>query len=73
MPCDEEGNKEMTADHSEPTWENQLWHARKLETNELQRHASVSRDNRHRCQDCFCCAAWTVLEERKREKAKVTP
>lgn len=38
-------------DHSEPTWENQLWHARQMESHELRRHASVSTDNRHRCED----------------------
>jgi len=53
-------------DHSAPTWSNQLWHARRLSTVELRRHAAVSRDNGHRCRDCFCCAAWTVLEARAR-------
>jgi hypothetical protein len=48
----------------EPTWTNQLIEARKLPSYELRRHASVSTDNRHRCEDCFCCAALTVLEER---------
>jgi hypothetical protein len=38
--------------------------ARKLETKELRRHAAVSTSNRHRCQECFCCAALTVIEER---------
>jgi hypothetical protein len=50
-----------------PTWENQLREARKLDSKELNRHASVSTSNRHRCMDCFCCAALTVLEERKGE------
>lgn len=53
----------MKNDHSEPTWENQLWHARQLPTEELKRHAAVSIDNRHRCTDCFCCACVAVLEE----------
>ena len=57
-------------DHSEPTWENQLWHAEQLNTlekrAELRRHASVSRDNRHRCEDCFCCACLKVLERYER-------
>ncbi len=48
----------------EPTWTNQLIEARKLPDYDLRRHASVSTDNRHRCEDCFCCAALTVLEER---------
>lgn len=37
--------------------------ARKLPRQELLRHASVSRDNRHRCQSCFTCACLTVAEE----------
>lgn len=49
----------------EPTWPNQLREARKLDSKELKRHASVSTNNVHRCEDCFCCAAVTVLEERK--------
>jgi hypothetical protein len=49
---------------SDSTWENQLRHAQSLATSELKRHAAVSAENRHRCQDCFCCAAWAVLEER---------
>ena len=53
-------------DHSAPTWSNQLWHARRLSTADLRRHAAVSRENRHRCRECFCCAAWTVLEGRQR-------
>lgn len=48
----------------EPTWENQLIAARKLPSRELRRHASVSLSNKHRCEDCFCCAALTVLIER---------
>lgn len=55
---------EARQDRSEPTWENQLWHARKMSDNDLAPHASVSVDNRHRCEDCFTCAALTVLEER---------
>jgi hypothetical protein len=47
-----------------PTWENQLTAARALPSDELRRHASVSQQNRHRCSDCFCCAAWEVLDER---------
>lgn len=51
-------------DHTAPTWANQLWHAEQLTTSELRRHASVSLNNQHRCSDCFCCAALTVLERR---------
>jgi hypothetical protein len=32
---------------------------------ELERHASVSRDNRHACTDCFCCACVELLGEKK--------
>lgn len=48
----------------EPTWNNQLVMARKLDDNELRRHASVSIDNRHECRDCFTCACVAVLKER---------
>lgn len=60
-------------DRKEPTWENQLWSARQEPTRELTRHASVSTQNRHRCQECYCCAALTVLEERRAtdEQAKL--
>ena len=39
--------------------------ARKLPSAELKRHASVSTSNRHECKDCFCCAAFVVLRERR--------
>lgn len=32
---------------------------------ELARHAHVSTRNRHRCRSCFCCAAVSVLEDRR--------
>lgn len=51
-------------DRSEPTLENQLWHARKLSDEELIRHASVSIDNNDTCGTCFCCACVTVMKER---------
>lgn len=38
--------------------------ARALDDNELRRHASVSRNNRHRCCDCFTCACCEIEEER---------
>jgi hypothetical protein len=51
----------------EPTWQNQLAHARQLladkGVNELQRHAMVSLHNRCFCKQCFCCAALFVLTE----------
>ena len=31
---------------------------------ELRRHACVSRDNNHKCRDCFTCACWSVLTDR---------
>jgi hypothetical protein len=37
--------------------------ARTLPRDEVRRHARVSIDNRHRCQDCFCCACVEVLGE----------
>lgn len=55
----------MSNNHSEPTFENQLWHARKLiedkGTKELQRHAAVGK--MCGCGGCFCCAALHVLHE----------
>lgn len=47
-----------------PTWKNQLIEANKMSTADLERHAAVSTGNNHRCEDCFCCAALTVIEER---------
>lgn len=37
--------------------------AARLPLAEIRRHASVSRDNRHSCRECFCCAAAEVLSE----------
>ncbi len=51
-------------DRNEPTWINQLWHAERMPDSELRQHALVSLSNRHRCTDCFCCAALQVLEAR---------
>ena len=57
-----------TIDHSAPTRENQLWHARRL----LEEKGAEALRNPHAligrtcgCNDCFCCAALTVLGERK--------
>jgi hypothetical protein len=44
-----------------PTWEQLIAEAKKLPVAELKRHASVSRDNRHRCESCFTCACDFVL------------
>ena len=30
---------------------------------EVQRHASVSTENRHYCHECFCCACVDLLRE----------
>ncbi len=32
--------------------------------NEIRRHARVSRDNRHECQECFTCYCMHWLERR---------
>ena len=52
--------------HSEPTFENQLWHARKL----LAEQGREALNNPHGmigrtcgCGTCFCCAAAQVLKE----------
>ena len=47
-----------------PTWENQLTHAIALPDSRLRPSALTSTRSYHRCKDCFCCAALTVLEER---------
>lgn len=53
----------------EPIWENQLRAARQLlreeGITEVQRHARVSLNNRHRCRMCFCCACVEVLKEKQ--------
>jgi hypothetical protein len=48
-------------------WEKLLQQARKLPESELARNASVSFKNRHKCEECFCCACFTVCLERNRE------
>jgi hypothetical protein len=48
-----------------------LKEARLLSREDLRRHASVSRDNKHRCRDCYTCACLEVLEEREeRDRTK---
>lgn len=44
-------------------WHKFLADARALSEVDLHRHASVSLGNGHRCTQCYCCAALTVLEE----------
>ena len=53
-------------DHTEPTYANQLWHARKL----LAEKGSEALNNPHAmigrscgCGSCFCCAAAQVYRE----------
>lgn len=45
---------------SELTWEKMIAQAEALPGEERRRHASVSRNNGHRCQECFCCACLEV-------------
>jgi hypothetical protein len=59
-------DKAMTNERTEPTYENQLWHARKL----FAEQGREALDNPHAmigrtcgCGDCFCCAAAQVIEE----------
>lgn len=57
---------DQTEEHNEPTYANQLWHARKV-LNEQGRealenpHAITGRECG--CGECFCCAAVQVLSE----------
>lgn len=32
---------------------------------EVERHAQVSIQNKHRCESCYCCACWAILSEIK--------
>lgn len=45
--------------HEKPTWDNQMWHARRVWHDEgpaeLKRHAEVGKTCG--CKGCFCCAA----------------
>jgi hypothetical protein len=55
-------------EHSEPTYENQLWHARKLAAESglealNNPHAMIGRTCG--CGSCFCCAAAQVYREMK--------
>lgn len=58
--------RDAVDDHSAPTWENQVWHARKL----LAEHGRDALNNPHAmigrtcgCGACFCCAALAVVKE----------
>lgn len=65
--------KKTEADrYSIPTYENQLWHARKI-INERGRealnnpHAMIGKQCR--CGSCFCCAAQQVVREHDQRNA----
>jgi hypothetical protein len=56
----------VTDTHSEPTYANQLWHARKLLEDEgiaalRNPHAMIGQQCG--CGECFCCAAYEVARE----------
>lgn len=63
----------------EATWDNQLFMARKLDDDELARHASVCINNRHNCTDSdkddrgFTCACVEVQKEREAISADNQP
>jgi hypothetical protein len=59
------GKEDENREYWTPTWEHQLREARKLYGEELRKYANVSKDNNHRCKDCFCCACLEVEEERR--------
>jgi hypothetical protein len=51
---------------TEPTFANQLWHARKLAAEqglEALRNPHALIGQSCHCGDCFCCAAWKVYRE----------
>lgn len=52
---------------TEPTWFNQLQHAKelyKLSPKEVLAHARVSSSNKHFCHSCFCCACLVIYRNR---------
>lgn len=58
-----------TYDNPRDQWEEWKRQANTLPVIDLERHASVSTSNRHKCKECFCCAAVELLAE-KREAAR---
>ncbi len=48
-------------------WQEWKRQANTLPIIDLQRHAAVSKDNRHSCHDCFCCACVEMLNEKTGE------
>ena len=64
----------MTTNRTEPTFENQIWHARNL----LARKGLAALESPHamtgkicRCGSCFCCAALQVANEARDGTAKI--
>lgn len=55
----------MTDPFATPTFFDMKREARKLPFHELVRHAKVSMENRHECTECFTCACWAVIKERR--------
>ncbi len=61
-------------DHSAPTYDNQLWHARRLLAEQGREalnnpHAMIGRTCG--CKNCFCCAAADVLFQHDRANRKL--
>ena len=50
-------------------WNEMLDDARKLPQADLERHASISTNARHRCQACFTCAAEEIRWRREDARA----
>ena len=62
--------------HTEPTYENQLWHARNLVAEKgiealNNPHAMIGRTCK--CGQCFCCAAAQVVREVEQENSCESP
>jgi hypothetical protein len=55
------------AERERMAWTMMIEQARALPADELQRHASVSINSRHRCENCYTCACAAVLDLRKAE------
>lgn len=51
-------------------WQEWKRQANTLPILDLQRHASVSKTNRHSCRQCFCCACMELLSEKMAEARK---
>lgn len=71
---DRHGNRRKPNDHNEPTWENQLWHARQLLIKEgwnalYNPHGDIGRQCK--CGECFCCAAYQVCRDDEKQRHHV--